>query len=309
MFKPNTILAHGDVDGVASAALAWHRFSDDIKLVYFTEPFILVKVLKELERVDYPVLVLDIPAPYDLEKHYSYKLIKSNHVEPELEFVDNVELVFVDHHPDLFPSTSYMLVDWDFTYGYLPMLGVAGDNIASQLAPQDVRKDASVLAKALSTADNEFRLKVAYELMRRRKVQQIPEVVERATEFTNKLASLVEAMPLQDMVEWFDDDTCALTIPENYGDLRGFIGRIGVAIEEKLEPETLFIFWKNVVDDVSVATMRSSKLDLTRLIEKLRERDGKYVSGGGHKHAASYSSKLPLDILSTLVKMAYEEMR
>jgi hypothetical protein len=310
MFKPKAVISRGDVDGIASAALALRRFSC-LEVVLFADCQTLMGALGSLDLESCPALVLDIPPPRGLRKSYSYELVRSMDVERQLELLGGARLVFIDHHPDIFPSTSWMLHGWDFTSGYLPALGVAGEGAVSDMwrASHEVEKDASTLARALLNAGDGFRARVALGLARGKRVQQMPFVVSKAEENSRRLRSLLDFSSLCEMALWLDDETCVLAVPESYGDLRSFIGRVADAAEEKLEPETLFMFWANVVDNVSVVTMRSSRLDLTRLVERLRALDGGRAGGGGSRYAASYSSSLPMGALARLVLQVYEELK
>ncbi|MEM1545567.1 MAG: hypothetical protein QXY40_07765 [Candidatus Methanomethylicia archaeon] len=259
------IVAHGDCDGIVCAAIALRRFPDS-KIV-FAEPY----NIHERIPSEIPVLILDLP--YTSEG-------------------DNIYVI--DHHPDLAPSCSYLMRSWIEADEYLVNLGLAGDK--SFTDNSEIIEDAELLNDAihLKPNDDAFKEYITYQLSKGARIKDIPEVIERADEYRRKLKKVLsEAFK---RVE--DRGDYAIVAYPNIPD--GFAGKIATELSKKFP--NIFLIWRRT--DKTIITMRTSTFNSIDICNKLKQVDKKHILGGGHRKAASYSTKSDLKkTISLLMKI------
>jgi single-stranded DNA-specific DHH superfamily exonuclease len=265
MEKVRVIVAHGDCDGIACAAIALRRFPDS-KIV-FAEPYNIHERIPN----EVPVLVLDLPYVSDGGNVY-----------------------VIDHHPDLAPSCSYLMRDWREADEYLVNLGLAGDK--SSISNPEIMEDAELLNDAihLKPNDDAFKEHITYQLSRGVRIRDIPGVIERAEEYRKKLRKV-----LNEAFKRVEDRGDYIIVA--YPDIPdGFAGKIAAELSKKFS--NTFLIWRRA--EKTIVTMRTSTFNSIDICNKLKQADRKNILGGGHRKAASYSTRLGLkETISLLMKI------
>lgn len=259
------IVAHGDCDGIACAAIALRRFPG-VKVV-FAEPYNMhERILGEA-----PTLVLDLPYTSSRDGVY-----------------------VIDHHPDLAPSCSYLMRNWREADSYLINLGLAGDK--GTIDNPEIMEDAELLNDAihLKPNDDAFKEYVVYQLSNSVRVRDIPEVVERAGEYRRKLGKV-----LGEAFRRVEDrgDYIIVTYP-NVPD--GFAGKVATELSKRFS--NVFLVWRRT--GKTIVTMRTSTFNSLSICSMLKQLDSSHILGGGHRKAASYSTRLNLkETVNLLMKI------
>jgi oligoribonuclease NrnB/cAMP/cGMP phosphodiesterase (DHH superfamily) len=265
MERVRVIIAHGDCDGIACAAIALRRFPDS-KIV-FAEPYnIHERIPNEI-----PVLILDLPYVSDGNNIY-----------------------VIDHHPDLAPSCSYLMKSWREADEYLVNLGLAGDR--SSISNLEIMEDAELLNDAihLKPNDDSFKEYITHQLSKGIRIRDIPEVIGRAEEYRGKLRKV-----LNEAFKRVEDRGDYIIVA--YPDIpNGFAGKIATELSKKFS--NTFLIWRRA--ERTIVTMRTSTFNSIDICNKLKQVDQKHILGGGHRKAASYSTRLSLkETISLLMKI------
>ncbi len=259
------IVAHGDCDGIACAAIALRRFP--ASKIVFAEPY----NIHERIPSEAPILILDLP--YSSEG-------------------DNIYVI--DHHPDLAPSCSYLMRSWREADEYLVNLGLAGDK--SFIDNSEIIEEAELLNDAihLKPNDDAFKEYIAQQLSKGVRIRDIPEAIKRADEYRRKLRKI-----LSEAFKRVEDrgDYIIVAYPNIPN---GFAGKIATELSKKF-PD-IFLIWRRA--NKTIVTMRTSMFNSLDICSKLKQVDQKYILGGGHRKAASYSTRLDLKkTISLLMKI------
>jgi RecJ-like exonuclease len=292
----STILAHGDSDGVASAALvfaAQRKKYEDIR-VFFTHPVALVDDFKEFARGNVVIVDIAISEPHidDLIKLFSRYREK---------------VVFIDHHPEpLGIRISDLPVEVVHDTGssaselvyrfYQSELSVGMDRVALYGAIADyldntkwvmetLRKwdkrhiyfEAGVLSQGLegSRRMHDFKRHIVAHLAKGGRPSQLSELIIRAlVQVTNNeelLHWVMKSVKIKGQLAYVIDPPGSLGIAATYA--KGLTDRkVGLAAELR--------------ENVAVMSLRSGtdQVDLNKLLRELTPLFG--GSGGGHPHAA-----------------------
>jgi len=212
-----TIISHGDVDGIASAAIALRRFPE--AEVFFAEPYTLSDVLYSAVK---PILVLDIACK------------------------PGEGVYVIDHHIVDAPSNTFIMKDWPEATDFLVRLGLAADR-RTEVTDPAVKVKATLLGDAIGLRpdDVEFR-KTLVKILSSGREELPEEVYVRATayreEFSKRLAyarSLVREFGQSAMVVYVDIG-------------KGFAGKLASVMGN--DYRTFVLVWKN--DCKTIVTVR-----------------------------------------------------
>lgn len=303
MGKVLTILAHGDADGVCSAALVKAALGskyDEVRVV-FTHPVDLVKDFREFAAGD--VYIVDVAID---EKYFS----EAREALPS----HRGRVVYIDHHPlpgeipgiEIFheEGASASELTYRMLAGLLPrrmsrvaLYGAISDYmdytewVQSALLQWDKRIvyfESGVLMQGLERArkDHEFKREVVDHLTR----GGAPSAMNRLLRLAEEQAKINEAL-----TEWVEKNAVVkgavayVVNPPGPLGLAANLARgireapVGLAAEER--------------GDIYVLSLRSVGVDLNAF---LREFARKYdVSGGGHKNAAG--GRVPKSLFENLI--------
>lgn len=182
------IIAHYDVDGIASAAIVLKKHPG-AELIIARPHNLTEKLNGLLENPPDHIYILDIAISDPRAREQIRKLAKKTKID------------IIDHHPH-YPHFLPHLFTWSGTKSasQLTSTKVLRDQYLAALAAQDVRlfrevrADSELLNYALrcGEVDDDFRIRVARELAKGSKVSQIPEVVEAAERGKKKLTRILE---------------------------------------------------------------------------------------------------------------------
>jgi len=310
-----TILAHGDSDGVASAALALGALRekyDNIR-VFFTHPVGLYEDFKEFAKGD--VIIVDIA----LNERHAEELLKLFNRYPN-------NIIYIDHHP---PPLSVSLNELriqtvreesepsasELTYKkfreFLPrdydriaLYGAIGDYadqtpwVRKSLEMWDKRQiyfEAGVLVQGLegSRKMHDFKRHVVEHLSRNLRPSQLSELMVRA---------LIQAVNNEDLYRWVKENvkkngavSYVINPPGSLGIAATYSmglteSKIGIAMETR--------------KDTYVMSLRttSDTIDLNKILRRVTLYLG--GSGGGHKTAAG--ARIPAEKFSEFIQALNE---
>ncbi len=312
------ILAHGDTDGICSAALAKARFPE--AEVWFTRPIALLRDLNKVE-LGTAVFILDIAVS---ETH------KGEIFERMRELAQKDEVLYIDHHP-LPPDT--LKKDIPATQ-FAHEIGVSASEITFRLFKSDINPDldrvalwgaiadyceetefvrdglskydrrtiymeAGLLSQALGEAGGNYPYKrdVVLKLAQGNPPTEIQEIVDRALKATKR--------------EW-----------EVWRYVKGHVTREGnIAIiydlpSGSLGKAALYALGVTGVDvgictrkdddevDVSMRRRAGAKVDLNEMLRHITARLG--GSGGGHEGAAG--ATIPTNLFDTFLETVKKEI-
>jgi RecJ-like exonuclease len=312
------ILAHGDGDGVCSAALALGFLKSQCDVsVYFTHPVGLIHDFKEFVSKGSRVVILDIAVN---ELH----AVELAHILEEYASVGAV--VYIDHHPLPEDFTVPRRVFWvhntccsasELTFKYFHDLGLSWEYsrialygaicdyldetpwVKSELWKWDRRSvflEAGIISQGLEGAkrDYEFKRAVVEYLARNMLPSQMQELVVRSikqAELDEKLRIWVkENLKINGQVAYVFNPPGSVGRAANYAKIYGGV-KVGVGIEER--------------KDMLVMSLRSSgECDLNTMLRKLSKRLGIY--GGGHPSAAG--ARVPKDIFAKFIEELNREL-
>jgi single-stranded-DNA-specific exonuclease len=299
-----TVLAHGDADGVSSAAVVKAALAGEYEAVrvYFTHPVDLAKDFEAFAEGDVYVVDVAIDEKTADEVRRAFRSYGGR-------------VVYIDHHPlsvDL-PGvevvhevgSSASELAYRHLGGRLPRLysrvalyGAIGDYldhtewVEEALEAWDRRLvyfEAGVLMQGLERArkDHEFKRAVVDHLAG----NSPPSAMERLMKLAEEQARVNEALvgwvarnaSLHGAVAVVVNPPGPLGLAANLA--RGLTGaEVGVAAEER--------------GDIYVMSLRSRRVDLNQFLRGFAKRYG--VSGGGHPNAAG--ARMPKRLLKTLVE-------
>ncbi|MEM4717750.1 MAG: DHHA1 domain-containing protein [Desulfurococcaceae archaeon] len=315
------VFAHGDSDGVASAALAtaFLRKKDSDVEVIFTHPAGLFSDLREFTRDNKNVVIVDIALS---ELHF-------NEIIDLLgEIGKRSTIVYIDHHPLLEYSKITMTnsIQWihdtccsaseltyrffesqglDEDYSRVALYGAIGDYldettwVKKELDKWDKRAvylEAGLLIQGLEGArrDYEFKRMIVEHLSYNKLPSTMSLLVERAL----KQAVEDEYLRLwvKKSVKKHENTAYVINPPGSIGRAANYArvygeSSVGIAIEERR--------------DIYVLSLRGKQgLDLNKILRELSRKMG--INGGGHPRAAGARLKkeqfhLFLELLNQLV--------
>ncbi len=312
------ILAHGDSDGVCSAALAKARFPR--AEIWFTRPVTLLKDLKEIEPGTTTV-ILDI-AISETQKTEIFRQMR--------ELAHRDEVLYIDHHPlppstlrEDVPATQFAHTIGEstseitfklFRANLLPELDRVAlwgaiadyawqtDFVSEELNRYDRRTiymEAGLLSQALGEAGGNYHYKrdVVIKLAQGEPPSEISEIVERALKATKReweVWQYVREHVIQEgnLAIIYDLPSGSLGKAALYA-----IGSAGTDVgmsTRKNEDEV----------DISVRRREGVKVDLNEILRRITSRIG--GSGGGHEGAAGAS--VPIDLFDDFLESFKKEV-
>ena len=315
-----TILAHGDSDGICSAALvlaALRRDYSEVNVV-FTHPAGLIEDFTSSARGD--VVIVDVA----LSEHNIKDLLAT------LNNYNDGDITYIDHHPEPISDSlselninvvhSLSMSASELTFKYYSKLGklsseyervalygAIGDyrdetpwvkNVLEKWDKRQVYFEAGILIQGLEGSRRmyDFKRHVVEHLAVNRRPSQLGELVVKA---------LVEASNNEMLYEWVKsnvniDGSIAYVIdpPGSLGIAavyaRGITGCVvGIAAERR--------------NDLMIMSLRAGKnsIDLNRFLREVAVRLG--GSGGGHPHAAG--CRIPYRLFKELIEKLNSELR
>jgi RecJ-like exonuclease len=311
------VIAHGDCDGVCSAALAVAYLVEKCEVsVYFSHPVGLLQDLREFAKQGSFVVVVDIAVNElhagELVK-YIEELAKSRHV------------LYIDHHPPpedfKYPSGSTWIYDprcsaSELIYKYLHKLGLSDEYgrvalygaicdyldetpwVKNELLKWDRRSvflEAGIVSQGLEGArrDYEFKRAVVEHLARNRLPSQMSELVARSikqAELDEKLRLWVkENLKVKGQVAYVLNPPGSVGRAANYARIYGGV-RVGVAVEERRE--------------LYIMSLRSVDFDLNKALRRISKKLG--IHGGGHPLAAG--ARVPKQLFETFIEELNREI-
>ncbi len=311
-----TIIAHGDSDGVCSAALAVAALRREYSVikVYFSHPADLVKDLKEFAKGD--VVIVDIA-------------ISESHAAELIEFMGSYggQITYIDHHPGPLELSIKDLPARVFheegasaselTYRYfskrlgreysrIALYGAIADYldqtdwVRSTLSMWDKRIiyfESGVLSQALehSRKLHDFKRRVVAYLSENRLPSQNSELLVRAVQQAAQNEELLhwveKNVEVEGAVAYVIDPPGSLGIAATLA--RGLTGSlIGIAAERR--------------GDTYVMSLRATKgvIDLNRVLRLAIKHLG--GTGGGHPMAAG--ARIPLKVFERLIVILNKEV-
>jgi RecJ-like exonuclease len=312
------ILAHGDTDGVCSAALAKARFPK--AEVWFTRPVTLLKDLEEAEEGS-TVVILDI-AVNETQREAIFKRMG--------ELSSKGEILYIDHHPlpprtlkkdipasqvvhEIGASTSELTFrlfqpHLDPYLDRVALWGAIGDyceetefvlEALSRYNRHTIYMEAGLLSQALGEVPGDYHYKrdVVEFLAKNTPPMEIPEILERATKATKREWETWEYVKKHVIRE--GNLAMVLDLPSGSLSKAAFhcIGVTGADIgmaTRRGEKEV----------DMSLRRKAGVKIDLNELLRGIVERIG--GSGGGHEGAAGAS--VPVELFDTFLETLKKEI-
>ncbi len=315
---PVKILAHGDTDGVCSAALAKARFPE--AEVWFTRPVTFEKDLEEIKHGT-TLIVLDIAIS---ETH------KTQIFQKMRELAHHDEVLYIDHHPlppdtlrEDVPATQFVhtigksaseltfkLLESDLSseldrvalWGAIADYAMDTDFVHGRLNKYDRRTiymEAGLLSQALSEAGRNYHYKreVVERLAKTEPPSEIPEMVDRALKATKReweIWKYVREHVVQEnnLAIVYDLPSGGLGKAALYA--LGVTGKDVGICTRKNEDEV----------DLSIRRREGTKLDLNTLLRRITSRIG--GSGGGHEGAAGAS--IPVELFDDFFEILKKEV-
>ena len=310
------ILAHGDADGICSAAIAKARFSE--AEVWFTRPVTLLRDLQEVE-LGTTTIILDI-AMNERQKTEIFDRLR--------ELAQVSEVVYIDHHPlppatlkrdvpathvmhAIGTSTSELIfrlfqselnpdLDRIALWGAIADYAEETEFVREGLNKYDRRTiymEAGLLSQALGEAagDYHYKREVALKLAQGITPSDIPEIVERALKATKREWEMWSYVKEHSKLEGNIAIVCDLPT----GSLaKGAVFALGVTGAD------VGVCTRSTEGEVDVSVRRRAgvKIDLNTLLRHVTARVG--GSGGGHEGAAGASVPAELfeEFMDTLKK-------
>ncbi len=311
------ILAHGDGDGVCSAALAlsFLRSQCDVS-VYFTHPAGLLHDLREFTSKGSGVVILDIA----VNELHTEEIVKSLE-----EYASEGLVIYIDHHP--LPENFRIPrgVVWvhdtccsasELTFRYLHEKGLSEEYsrvslygaicdyldetpwVKRELWRWDRRSvflEAGIVSQGLEGArrDYEFKRAVVEHLARNSLPSQMPELVERSlkqAELDEKLRIWVKGnLMISRQVAYVLNPPGSVGRAANYARIYSGV-KVGIGIEERR--------------DVYVMSLRSTECDLNSILRRLSRKLG--IHGGGHPSAAG--ARVPKALFEVFIEELNNEL-
>ncbi len=312
------ILAHGDTDGICSAALAKARFPE--AEVWFTRPIALLRDLNEVE-LGTAVFILDI-AVSETHKEEIFKRMR--------ELAQKDEILYIDHHP-LPPDT--LKKDIPATQ-FAHEIGVSASEITFRLFKSDINPDldrvalwgaiadyceetefvrdglskydrrtiymeAGLLSQALGEAGGNYHYKrdVVLKLAQGNPPTEIQEIVDRALKATKREWEVWRYV--KEHVTREGNIAIIYDLPS--GSLgKAALYALGVTGVD------VGICTRNDDDEVDVSMRRraGAKVDLNEMLRHITARLG--GSGGGHEGAAG--ATIPTNLFDTFLETLKKEI-
>ncbi len=312
------ILAHGDTDGICSAALVKARFPE--AEVWFTRPITLSRDLKGIEPGT-TVVICDI-AISETQREELFKDIR--------ELAQRDEVIYLDHHP-LPPETLKRDVP---ATQFAHEIGVSTSEIAFKIFVQDPSSDldrvalwgaigdyceetefvndrlnkydrrtiymeAGLLSQALSEAAGDYHYKrdVVIKLAQGVPPTEIPEIVDRAVKSTKREWEGYEYVKKHVVKE--GNVAVVYNLPS---------GSLGKAAMHALgvTGTDVGICTRRDGDEIDVSMRRraGAKIDLNEMLRHITARVG--GSGGGHEGAAG--ATIPANIFDNFLETLKKEI-
>ncbi|MEM2878294.1 MAG: DHHA1 domain-containing protein [Candidatus Hadarchaeales archaeon] len=315
---PVKILAHGDTDGICSAALVKSRFPD--AEVWFARPVSLPRYLAETEPGT-TVIICDV-AISETQKDDLFKRIR--------ELAQRDEVIYMDHHPlppdtlkkdvpatqfahEIGVSTSELAFkifvgDPASDLDRVALWGAIGDYceetdfVRDGLSKYDRRTiymEAGLLSQALGDAagDYDYKREVVLRLSRGELPTEIPNIVDRAIKATKKEWENYEYVKRNVVKE----GNLAIVYDLPSGSLgKAAMHALGVAGTD------VGACTRRDGDEIDISLRRraGAKIDLNVLLRHVTARLG--GSGGGHEGAAG--ATIPADLLPTFIETLKREI-
>jgi len=311
-----TIIAHGDSDGVCSAALTAAALRNDYPVitVYFSHPADLARDLKEFARGD--IVIVDIA-------------ISESHVTELIDFMSSYggQITYIDHHPGPLEFSikelparvyheegasaseltfRYFSKKLDREYSRVALYGAIADYldqtewVRSTLSMWDKRIiyfESGVLSQALehSRKLHDFKRRVVAYLSENKLPSQNSELLVRAVQQAAQNEELLhwveKHVQVEGAVAYVIDPPGSLGIAATLA--KGLTGSlVGIAAERR--------------GDKYVMSLRAVKgvIDLNRVLRAAVKRFG--GTGGGHPEAAG--ARIPARVFETLIIILNKEI-
>jgi len=312
------ILAHGDTDGICSAALVKARFPE--AEVWFTRPITLLRALNEVE-LGTLVLILDV-AVSETHKGEIFKRMR--------ELAQRDEVLYIDHHPlppdtlkkdipatqfahEIGASTSeitFRLFESDINpdLDRVALWGAIADYceetefVRDGLSKYDRRTiymEAGLLSQALGEAAGDYHYKrdVVHKLAQGNPPTEIQEIVDRALKSTKREWEVWRYV--KEHVKREGNIAIIYDLPS---------GSLGKAATYALGVTggDVGICTRKDDDEVDVSMRRRAgvKIDLNEMLRHITARLG--GSGGGHEGAAG--ATVPADLFDTFLETVKKEI-
>lgn len=312
------ILAHGDTDGICSAALVKARFPE--AEVWFTRPITLLRDLNEVE-LGTLVLILDV-AVSETHKGEIFKRMR--------ELAQKDEVLYIDHHPlppdtlkkdipatqfahEIGASTSeitFRLFEsdinpdldrvalWGAIADYCEETEFVHDGL-SKYDRRTIYMEAGLLSQALSEAAGDYHYKrdVVHKLAQGNPPTEIQEIVDRALKSTKREWGVWRYV--KEHVKREGNIAIIYDLPS---------GSLGKAATYALGVTggDVGICTRKDDDEVDVSMRRRAgvKIDLNEMLRHITARLG--GSGGGHEGAAG--ATVPADLFDTFLETVKKEI-
>jgi RecJ-like exonuclease len=311
------ILAHGDGDGVCSAALASGFLRSQCEVsVYFTHPVGLLGDFREFAERGSRVFILDIA----VNELHAEELVRALE-----EHASEGSVTYIDHHPLPEGFRAPSKVVWvhdtccsasELTFRFLRGLGLGEEYsrvalygaicdyldetpwVKRELWKWDRRSvflEAGIVSQGLEGArrDYEFKRAVVEHLAGNNLPSQMPELVARSlkqAELDEKLRVWVrENVVVYGQVAYVLNPPGSVGRAANYARIYGGV-RVGVAAEERR--------------DVYTMSLRCFECDLNATLRKLSRKLG--IHGGGHPQAAG--ARVPKNLFSVFIEELNREL-
>ena len=312
------ILAHGDADGICSAALVKTRFPE--AEIWFTRPITLLRDLKEIE-LGAAVFILDIAIS---ETH------KAQIFQRMRELAQRDEVVYIDHHPlppdtlkEDVPATQLVhtigssaseltfrlfqheldpdldrVALWGAIADYAEGTELVRDGL-SKYDRRTIYMEAGLLSQALGEAagDYHYKREVVLKLSQGVPPSEISEIVNRALIATKR--------------EWEvwryvrDHATREGNIAIVYDLPSGSLGKAALYALGMTGADVGLCTRKDERDvDISIRRRVGVQIDLNELLRSITARIG--GSGGGHAGAAG--ATIPVEFFSTFLETLKKEI-
>jgi len=312
------ILAHGDADGICSAAIAKARFPE--AEVWFTRPITLLRDLQEVE-VGTAVLVLDV-AMNERQKAEIFSRMR--------ELAQTSEVVYIDHHPlppatlkrdvpatqmmhamgsstselafRLFQSELNPDLDRIALWGAIADYAEETEFVREGLNKYDRRTiymEAGLLSQALGEAagDYHYKREVVLKLAQGIPPSEISEMVGRALRATGREWEMWRYV--KEHVKLEGNVAVIYDLPT------GSLGK-GAVFAMGATGADVGVCTRKTEEDVDVSVRRRAgvKIDLNTLLRHVTARVG--GSGGGHEGAAGAS--VPAELFDEFIDTLKREI-
>ncbi len=311
-------MAHGDTDGICSAALARARFPE--AEVWFTRPITLPRDLKEIEPGT-TVIICDV-AISETHKEELFKNIR--------ELAHRDEVIYIDHHPippetlrrdvpatqfahEIGVSTSELafklfIQDPKSNLDRVALWGAIGDYCEetdfvrdgiSKYDRRTIYMEAGLLSQALGEAAGDYNYKrdVAIKLSQGVPPTEIPEIVDRAVKATKREWKVYEYVKKHVVRE--GNIAIIRDLPS------GSLGKAAMHALGITDADVGICARKDGEEvDISMRRRAGAKIDLNEMLRHITARLG--GSGGGHEGAAGAS--IPASLLDVFLEMVRKEI-